>query len=83
MLTAGLDIRVPTEDGELLRHPKLDPTRDISHWAPFACARCPDTSVHNEHYVSRLKTSTTCRSGGLGKRWLTPRRKEWIDDDVA
>jgi hypothetical protein len=52
MLTAGLDIRVPTEDGELLRHPKLDPTRDISHWAP---SRVHDVLIHPS------TTSTTCR----------------------
>jgi len=63
LLVADLDIRILTEDGEILRQLTLDPTRDYQRQQPpqrgtmsrDICARCRATS---QGVGERSRTST-------------------------
>lgn len=47
MLVAGLDVRIVTEDGELLRELILDPTRSYQPLGAPNVERCLGTGVHD------------------------------------
>ena len=63
MLVAGLDVRIVSEDGELLRELVLDRRRAIRRWAGpergtmsrDMCERCPETSQRCPREESNLR----------------------------
>ena len=55
MLIAGLDVRIVTEDGELIRELTLDPTRPIKRWGTAKVQGCRETGVNDvsRHHTGR------------------------------